>query len=543
LNGNEQNSWGSSARNRWLSRSALAVALAAISILTSCNPYSKPPAPGTLNFLIEFAPVNLDPRFSYDAQAQNIDGLIFSSLVAHNDNMDIIPDLAESWQMKDPRTFVFHLRPGVKFHDGRPLTSADVKYTFDSVLNGVPSPGGGSVRSTKRSAFDYIASVEAPDPLTVIFHLKKPRASFLWDMARPAIGIVPKGSGTDIRYDPIGSGPFRFVSMTTDEEVDLDRNRDYFGGTPDPPGSAPGAEPVQHIRFRVVPDAVVRALELRKGSADVGGVNSLIPDMVVALKKEKSLTVDDEPGTALNYVAFNFSDPILAHREVRLALDYATDRATIIRYLLHGEARIAAGVLPPNSWANDPNIQPRPYDPAEAEHLLDQAGFPPGPDGIRMHLTLKTTTDEAPRLLGEALANQWRKVGIDLQSRPLESATFFSDINHGSFQMYTLRWLGGNNDPSFFQFVFSSANMPPNGYNRGHYSNPALDALIAQETTEMDHEKRKALDWQIQQILYNDEPYLNLWFNDTVCVYRDRVTDVRVDSTGDYDFLDNVLLR
>ncbi|HTZ75808.1 MAG TPA: ABC transporter substrate-binding protein [Candidatus Aquilonibacter sp.] len=546
MSGSHQYGFDSRASNRRLRRLALASALAVVllipsMLLTSCNPYSKSAAPRTLNFLIESAPINLDPRFSYDAQAQNIDGLIFSSLVAHDNNMDIVPDLAESWEMKDPLTFVFHLRPGVKFHDGRPLTSADVKYTFDSVLNGVPSPGGGTVRSTKRSAFDYIASVDAPDPLTAVFHLKKPRASFLWDISRPAIGIVPQGSGTDIRYHPIGSGPFRFVSMTTDEEVDLDRNPDYFGGAPAPAGSAGG--PVEHIRFRVVPDAVVRALELRKGSADVGGVNSLIPDMVVALKKEKELTVDDEPGTALTYVAFNLSDPILAHREVRLALDYATDRATIIRYLLHGEARIAVGVLPPNSWANDPNLQPRPYDPAEAERLLDQAGSPRGPDGIRMHLTLKTTTDEAPRLLGEALANQWRKVGIVLELRPLESATFFSDINHGSFQMYTLRWLGGNNDPSFFQFVFSSANMPPNGYNRGHYSNPAVDALIAQETTEMDHERRKALDWQIQQILYNDDPYLNLWFNDTVCVYRDRVEDVRVDSSGDYDFLDNVVLR
>jgi len=201
------------------------------------------------------------------------------------------------------------------------------------------------------------------------------------------------------------------------------------------------------------------------------------------------------------------------------------------------------GVLPPTSWANDPNLQPRPYDPAEAERLLDQAGFPRGPDGIRMHLTLKTTTDEAPRLLGEALANQWQKVGIVLQLHPLESATFFSDINHGSFQMYTLRWIGGNNDPSFFQFAFSSANMPPNGYNRGHYTNPALDALIAQETTQTDHEKRKALDWQIQQILYDDEPYLNLWFSDTVCVYRNRVADVHVDPSGDFDFLTNVRLR
>ena len=509
-----------------------------------CDPYSRSVAPGTLNFLIESAPINLDPRFASDAWSQNLDGLIFSALVAHDDKMNIIPDLAQSWEMRDPQTFVFHLKAGVKFQDGRPLTSADVKYTFDTILNGVPSPSG-LVRSTKRSAFDKIASIDAPDLLTVVFHLSEPRASFLWDMVRPGVGIVPQGSGTEIKLHPVGTGPFRFVSMTTDQEVDLDRNPDYFGYANDSAaGGSAGSSVIEHIHFRVVPDAVVRALELRKGSADIGGVNSLIPDMVVALKKEKNLAVDDAPGTSLSYVAFNMDDAILRHREVRQALNYATDRELIIRYLLRGEARIATGQLPPNHWANNPDLKPRPYDPTKAEQLLDAAGFPRGRDGIRMRLTLKTSTEESARLLGETLAEQWKGAGVLLTLHPLETATFFSDLNHGSFQMYTLRWLGVNNDPAFYEFAFSSAHMPPNGYNRGHYNNPALDALIAKERVEMDREKQKALVWQIQQILYDDEPYLNLWFNDTVCVYRsDRVSNVNLDPTGDYNFITDVRLK
>ncbi len=522
-------------------RTFLLWAAIAIAILAGCSGYSQPAPRGTLNFLIESAPLHLDPRFSSDAQAQALDGLIFSSLVAHDDRMNIIPDLAQSWETPNPVTFVFHLRPGVKFQDGRPLTSADVKYTFESVLNGVPSPSG-PVRSTKRSSFDKIASIDAPDPLTIIFHLTEPRASFLWDMVRPSFGIVPAGSGTEVDLHPIGTGPFRFVSMTTDEEVDLDRNPDYFGRPNKAPGDEDGA-PVEHVRFRVVPDAVVRALELRKGSADIGGVNSLTPDMVVALQKDPNLEVADEPGTSLSYVAFNFKDPILAHPEVRQALDYATDRASIIRYLLRGQARIATTQLPTDHWANDPSLKPRPYDPAQAEKLLDQAGFPRGPDGIRIHLTVKTSTEESARLLSETLADQWKRVGVELQTRPLESATFFADLNGGSFQLYTLRWLGVNNDPAFYEFVFSSAHMPPNGYNRGHYSDPALDALIAKERVEMDREKQKPIIWQMQQIVANDTPYLNLWFNDTVCVYRKRVMKVHLDPTGDYNFLTDVRLR
>jgi peptide/nickel transport system substrate-binding protein len=510
-------------------------------ILAGCNANSQSAPSGTLNFLIESAPINLDPRFSADAQSQDLDGLLFSSLVAHDDRMNVVPDVAQSWDTPDPLTFIFHLRPGVKFHDGRALTSADVKYTFDSVLTGIPSPAG-MVRSTKRSAYQTIASVDAPDPLTVIFHLREPRASFLWDMVRPAIGIVPNGAGTEVKLHPVGSGPFRFVSMTQDEEVDLDRNPDYFGHENEAASNGQGTL-VQHVRFRVVPDAIVRALELRKGSADIGGVNSLIPDMVDALQGKPGLAVDDEPGTSLSYVAFNFSDPILAHREVRQALDFATDRATVIRYLLRGQARIANGQLPPDHWAVDPNIQARPYDPAQAERLLDAAGFPRGPDGVRMRLTMKTSTEESPRLLGETLADQWKRVGVILQLRPLENATYFSDLNHNSFQLYTLRWLGVNNDPAFYEFAFDTANFSPNGYNRGHYSDPTLDALIAKERVEMDREKQKALVWQIQQVVADDEPYLDLWFNDTVCVYRTRVTGVKLGAAGDYNFLENVRLR
>jgi peptide/nickel transport system substrate-binding protein len=525
---------GLRSRARWF-----AVALAAVCSMAGCNTYSAPAAPGTLNFLIESAPINLDPRFGLDAQSQDLDGLLFSSLVAHDAHMNIIPDAAQSWDTPDPLTVIFHLHPGIKFHDGRPLTSEDVKYTFDTILNGTPN-NGTLLRSPKRGTFASVASIEARDPLTVVFHLSKPDGTLLWNMSRPAVGIVPKGSGTDLRQHPIGSGPFQFVSMVTDEEVDLDRNNGYFA----PQAAVTGnGELVQHIRFRVVPDAVVRALELRKGSADIGGVNALTPDMAVALERDPNLSVQDQPGTSLTYIAFNFSDPILAHPEVRHALDFATDRASMVKYLYRDQARLANGLLPPDNWASDPNIPVTPYDPAEAEKLLDAAGFPRGPDGIRIHLTLKSSTEEVARTLGETLADQWKRVGVALELRPLENATLQSDIGHGSFQLYTLRWLGANNDPGFFQYVFNSSMMPPNGANRGHYVDPALDALLAQYASDSDRAAQKATAWQMEAVIAKDEPYLNLWVNDVVCVHRKRVTNIDLSPTGDYNFLERVMVR
>jgi peptide/nickel transport system substrate-binding protein len=542
-------------------RTVIGLAILACIALGACSSSKHPDERRTLNFLIESMPVNLDPRVGTDANSQYLDGLIFSSLLADDAEMNIVPDLAVRWETPDPLTYVLHLRQGVKFHDGRPLGSADVKYTFETILNG-------EVKTPKRGTYRMVASVEAPDDATIVFHLREPYASFLWNLTRPGVGIVPRGSTVaDNSQHPNGTGPFRFVSATADEDVMLERNPNYFGWSPSgevehssaqvakaatasapPPAShASHLDPgvavglVERVRFRVVPDAIVRALELRKGTADVL-INGLTADMSVTLANE-GLVAEEQPGTMLGYIAFNFDDPILAHREVRQALSYATDRATLIRYLMHGQARPASGLLPPNHWANDPNVKQYDFDPAQAERLLDAAGFPRGADGVRFHLELKSSTEESARLLCEALADEWKRVGIKIDLRPLEFATFYADIVRGSFQLYTHRWVGGNNDPDMFEYVFSSKKIPPDGANRGHYRNAALDALLDQQRVEMDRNKRKALLSEIEKIVAEDEPYINLWYWDNVCVHQTRVANVTISPTGDYEFLETATLK
>ncbi|MGB9464443.1 MAG: ABC transporter substrate-binding protein, partial [Candidatus Acidiferrum sp.] len=234
---------------------------------------------------------------------------------------------------------------------------------------------------------------------------------------------------------------------------------------------------------------------------------------------------------------FNLEDPVLAKREVRQALAFATDREALIRYLLHGQARIASGILPPNHWAYEPNVAQYTLDPAHAEKILDSAGFPRKQDGTRFHLTLKTSTEEQARLIGAVLQEQWRRVGVDLELRPLELATLLSDAARGNFQLTYSRWVGANNDPDVFEFVFSSKRFPPDGANRGHYRNPRLDALVDQIRTEMDRDKRKVLCSEVQKILADDLPYLPLWFTDVVSVHRRSLGDLPLSPTGDFDFL------
>jgi len=507
-------------------RASLAALLAAVLLgLAGCPHSSSPEGPGAVTFLMDAAPTNLDPRIGADAYSEHVHGLIYSSLVGRDDKMNPIPDLAESWEIPDPLTYVFHLRHGVKFHDGRALTAADVKYTFDTIL-------AGPLKTPKRGSLKTVASIEAPDAYTVIFHLKEPYASLLWTLTTPGIGIVPAGSGADFAQHPNGTGPFKFVSYTVDEQIVLARNSDYFGTVPQ----------IQDLHMKIVTDALVRALELRKGSADAT-INSLTPDMAVTLAKEPSVGIDQQPGTSLAYLAFNFEDPILGKREVRQALAYATDRETIIKYLLRGQARPASSLLPPNHWAFDGDTPQYNFDPQRAEALLDQAGLKRGADGVRVHLTLKTSTDESVRLTSEALAEQWKKVGVALELRPLEFATLYTDITKGVFQIYCLRWVGANNDPDIFEYVFSSKKIPPDGANRGRYRNPQLDELLNQARVEMDREKRKALLYEIQKIIATDEPYVNLWYVDNVCVHRDRLTNIQMSPDGSYDFLETLALR
>ena len=487
-------------------------------VLISCSRPTKFD-PTSLTFLIEANPVNLDPRFATDGQSQRLDGLIFSGLLARDAQMNLHGDLAESWQTPDPVTYIFHLKPNIHFHDGRPLSSADVKSTFDFILNAAN-------KSPKRGGFRMIDKIEAPDPLTVIFHLKEPYASLLWNLIPSAAGIVPANAAPDFSRHPIGTGPFRFVSQSQDDEVVLARNPNYFAAAPE----------IQSLRFRIVPDAVVRALELRKGSADLE-MSSLSADLIPALIRRPALALSERPGTNFAYLGINFQDPLLAKREVREALAFVTDREALVKFLLHGQARVANGILPPNHWAYAPNVTQYPADAARAEKLLDAAGYPRGANGMRFHLTLKTSTEEQARLIGAALQEQWRKAGIDLELRPLELATLLSDSIHGNFQLTFLRWVGANNDPDVLEFVFSSKRFPPDGANRGHYRNPRIDALTDQIRVEMDQEKRKALCSEVQKILADDLPYIPMWFTDVVSVHRRELGDLQLSPTGDYDFL------
>ncbi len=499
-------------------RRRLLTVTAELIFLIACLSCSQKPDQHTLNMIIESSPTNLDPRVGIDAQSERIDDLIFDDLLTRDEHFQVQPGLAERWEVPDPLTYVFHLRRGVRFHDGRALTARDVKYTFDSVING-------QIVTTKAAAYRYVDRVEAPDEVTVVFRLKQPFATLLWNVSAGAMGIVPFGSGPEMTRHPIGSGPFRFVSAELDKQVTIEGNSEYWGEKAHVP----------RVRFMVVPDTTTRALELRKGSADVA-INALTSDMVLTLEREADLEVLRAPGSAVQYLAMNCRDPILRDTRVRQALFYSIDRRPMLKYLRRGFARTADSVLPPESWAYNPDLSPGDYNPERARELLDEAGYRVK-NGIRFHLTMKTSTEEDTRLFAAVLQQQLREVDIALDIRTFEFATFFSDVTKGAFQLYSLRWIGGNEDPDIFEYAFDSDKFPPHGANRGFYANPRLDALIERGRSELDQNVRKQIYAEIQDILSQDLPCINLWYQDNVLVYSKRVRHLTLNPSGNYDFL------
>ncbi len=480
--------------------------------------------PRTVVFLIESSPTSLDPRVGTDAQSERIDELLFDGLVQFDAQFHFTPALAQSWDEPDPRTIIFHLRHGVRFADGRLLTSRDVAWTLNSMRDG-------TVISAKAASYASIDSVETPDAYTVILHLKQPDNFLLTNLSTRAMGIVPAGSGRDFWRHPIGTGPFRFVSQQIDQDVVIERNPLSWSAVPK----------IERVRFAVVPDTITMALELEKGSADVED-NALPMDSLPVLASRPNLEVTDVPGTEIQYLAFNLRDPILKDVRVRQAISCAIDRDLIIRTLMDGHAQPAKSILPATHWAWNGGGPDFNYDPARANRILDQAGYRRGAGGVRFHLTMKTSTVEDARLLSAVLQQQLARVGIALDIRSYEFATFYADVLRGAFQIYSLRWIGGNEQPDLFTYAFASTRFPPRGANRGHYSNPRLDALLDDAWQSADQERRKADYAQAQQILARDLPALNLWYRDTVVVHNRRLTHVEPTASGSFSFLETAEL-
>lgn len=515
-----------------LRRRPCLIALFGFGLLLGCH--KQVTDPGTVVMVIESSPNNLDLRQGTDAQSERVGGQIFDALVKKDEHFNLRPWLATAWEQPDALTWVLHLRAGVRFHDGRPLEAEDVAWTIRSMIDG-------TLITAKSGAFASIDKVEARDRLTVVAHLKHPDAGLLFNMSDGLFGVVPRGAGRDFGLHPIGTGPFRFVSAVQDKEVLVERNNDYWAEAPAPPA---GMRRIERIRFTVVPDTITSALELQKGSADLAS-NVVTLDMVHTLESVPNLKVESGPSSVAIYTNFNVRDPALKDKRVRQAIACAIDRQQIVDAIWRGQARLANTLLPAGHWAaaGDAQMEQYPHDVQRAKRLLDEAGFPAGKDGVRLRITLKTSTDESTRLMAAVLQQQLRNAGIRLEIRSAEFGTFYADVTKGAFQMYALRWIGSNEDPDIFRYAYASSAFPPKGANRGRYSNARVDALLGAAAAEMDQSKRREDYIEVQKILAEELPGIPLWYPNNEVIHTRRVENMKLGPSGNFDFLQSAWIR
>jgi peptide/nickel transport system substrate-binding protein len=466
---------------------------------------------------LEGNPVTLDPRLARDAYSTRLLPLLFHFLVQLNAKAEIIPDLALSWEQPDPLTFVFHLRPGLRFSTGQEVSAQDVVYTLTSMADP-------ELRSPHQGFLARLREITALDAHTVRLQLKEPYAPLLTELV---LGIVPEAEarrrGKEFSRRPVGSGPYRLLSWEQGGEVALEPNPHFAGPAPR----------LQRLVFRVLPDDVTRIMALERGEIQLL-LSATPPDDMAVLEKNPRLRIVSEPGISYTYLGFNLADPILAHRAVREAIAHAIPRDELVSCLFHGQARPATGLLAPEHWAYEGQVETYDYDPARAKALLDQAGYPAPPGGgPRFHLLYKTSQNKLRRWMAEAIAYSLGEVGIEVEVRSLEFGTLFADIQAGNFQLYSLTWVGVT-EPDIYYNAFNSKSLPPVGANRGRYRHPEIDRLTEAGRAAFNPVERRALYSQVQKILAHDLPYVSLFYSTEDVVMDRKLQGFVLYPEGDY---------
>lgn len=500
---------------------------AVTALLLSClvSACGVAPASRRLVLAIESAPLTLDPRGAFNTDTAKVQQLIFDTLVTKGPDFDFAPGLAESWQPSPDWTEVtFQLRPGIRFHDGRELTSRDVVFTFGSLASG----GFG-----KSSAFAAVERVEATGPLTVRFVSKRPNPGLLVDLV--AVGILPEGSGPEAAGSPVGTGPFRVATPYAGEgDLVLEHFDDFAGGHPS----------VEGVDVRVLPDASTRAAAIEAGEVDLAVNPGFAPDAYARFDGvDGRPRVETSPGGGVQFVVFNTERPGLADVRVRRALALSVDRELVVRKLLGGRARLASSPLPPGHWAAA-ELEPLPYEPPLAKRLLaDVRSTTPLPPVELM--TLPTTAD---RDLAAVLQESWRAVGVETTIVSVERAVFAERLAKGDFGAAIHRFTGGNQFTTIFKGAFHSRSIHDREGTRGElnysrFADAELDRMIDAADLLTDRDARVSAYAAIQRRIVDEVPWILLWHPDNVAVAGARVDPFALDRGGDFFFIRTVELH
>ena len=498
-------------------------------ILTTTIAEDSPKYGGTFIIGLYGEPDHLNAGVTYSITTGYVGGQIYNSLVDYDHDLNPVPDVAESWDVSDDgMKYTFHLVEDATWHDGEPFTSADVKFSFEEV--------GMVYHARCRKNFaELITSIETPDDYTVVFNLNKPFPLFIKALNIPYSGaILPKHlyEGTDVmanphNNEPIGTGPYMFKEWVRGSHVTVVRNPNYF---------KEGLPYLDKIIFKIVTDSAARALAFEKGEIDYLGYFSM-PELeferLSALDGVRTEFKGTEMYATMVTMGFNVRNEIPGNVKVREAIAYLIDKDYLIEKATAGLGLKAETSVPPSlTWAVNNDIVARERNVSKANQLLDEAGYPAGPDGIRFTLPViyETGRSELSKA-GEIIREYLKDGGIEFELRPLDRATF-RDV-------YYIQWdwecslvsAGYGFDPSLSMASSHSRNLIPipEG-NAPGYTSPRLDEIIDALENELDPEVRLQYFQEAQEIKWNNVSGIPIWEKINPKVIRDDYKNVLTSS-------------
>ena len=475
--------------------------------LTACSEEPR----NELRFGLASMPSNLDPRFATDASSSRIGRLIFQKLVDFNEAKQPIPSVAD-WELVNEKLYRFTLNDKAgNFHNGMQLSSADVKATYDFILNKENA-------SPHRASLALIEKINTPDEKTIEFQLSKADPLFPGYLV---VGIVPAPlikQGHEFNLEPVGSGPFEILAHSKDGQLAIKRSADELV-----------------VKFIHVPNPTVRVLKLMRKEVDIVQ-NDLMPELINYLDNSGQVNIYKMNGSRFAYIGFNMEDPALKQLDIRKAIAYGIDRDEIIQYVFGNSARQASAILPGDHWAGNPDLNAYPYDPEKAKALLSKAGFDANNP---LQLTYKTSSDPFRIRVATIYQHQLKKIGIEMDIRSYDWGTFYGDIKAGRFQLYSLSWIGIKT-PDIFYYTSHSGAIPPNGANRGRYMDAHADSLIDKASSFSDLGLQAKYYGELQSYLLEQLPYIPLWYEDNVVITQKYIKGYKISSDGNYDGLKTV---
>lgn len=466
------------------------------------------------------------PLFASDSASADISGRIFNGLTKYDKDLNIVGDLAESWQIsRDGREIIFHLRKGVKWHDGKPFTSEDVVFTYKAITDPKnPTPYS--------SNYGPVKEVKAVDKYTVKVVYEKPFAPALesWGM-----GILPKHLlegkelfNSSMNRFPIGTGPYKMKEWITGQRIILERNKDYFEGVPF----------FEKFINRIIPDPSTMFMELRFGGIDY---MALSPAQYKYYGQKsyfkKYFNVYIYPSFGYTYIGYNLKHPLFSEKKVRQAIAHAINKKEIIEGVLLGYGKPCTGPFPPASWAYNPYVKDFEYNPEKAKKIFYQLGWRIGQDGVltkdgkKFSFTILVNQGNEARLkTAQIIKEQLKKVGIEIKIRVLEWQSFLELVTKRQFQAVLLGW-SLSRDPDLFD-IFHSSKTHPGQFNFVSYKNSEVDSLLENARQILDRQKRKKLYFRVHELITEDQPYTFLYVPDTIIAVNKRIKGIEPAPAG-----------